>query len=235
MAVQDLQVLFEDNHLLVVNKPAGLSTMGAVAGQATLLSLAKDYIKQKYAKPGNVYLGVVSRLDALVTGVVVFARTSKSAARLTEQFRSREVVKTYWAMVEGVVAPAGRCTNWLLHDDQAARVRVVGPSVSGAKEALLSYRRLATAGGNSLVEVALETGRKHQIRVQLADLGCPILGDRKYGSGRPFPAGIALHARRVVFRHPVGRDRLEFQAPLPSSWRSLRLPEWDEAGSERLQ
>ncbi len=235
MPVHDLHILFEDNHLLVVNKPARLSTMGAGAGQTTVLSLAKDYIKRKYSKPGNVYLGVVSRLDSLVTGVLVFARTSKAAARLSEQFRGRDVAKTYWAMVEGLVAPAGRCTNWLLHDDQAERVRVVGPNTPDAKQALLSYRRLATAGGNSLLEIELETGRKHQIRVQLADHGCPILGDRKYGSSRTFPVGIALHARRLVIRHPISRDTLPLEAPLPSAWRSLALPDWDDSGRVRLQ
>jgi len=225
MPVADLQILFEDNHLLVVNKPAALATMGAAGHQTTLLSLCKDYLKQKYAKPGNVYLGVVSRLDSLVTGAVVFARTSKAAARLTEQFRTREVAKTYWAVVEGEVEPAGRCVNWLLHDDRAERVRVVGSGVPDAREARLRFRRLAAVGANSLLEVELETGRKHQIRVQLADHGCPILGDRKYGSSRTFPAGIALHARRLVFRHPVGGRTLTFEAPLPRAWRSLGLAE----------
>jgi 23S rRNA pseudouridine1911/1915/1917 synthase len=214
-----LEVLYEDNHLLAVWKPAGLATMGAAAGTPTLISLAKQYVKQRYAKPGNVYLGVVSRLDAPVTGVVVFARTSKAASRLTEQFRSREVEKLYWALVEGLWEPAeGTLTQWIFHDDRAERMRIVGPAVAGAQEARLDYRRLRTVHGVSLLEVELHTGRKHQIRVQLADRGHPILGDRKYGSHREFRGGIALHARRLVFQHPVRDERIELVAHLPPTW-----------------
>lgn len=217
-----LQVLYEDNHVLAVAKPAGLATMGAVAGEATLLELAKQYVKKRYHKPGNVYLGVVSRLDAPVTGVVVFARTSKAAQRLTDQFRARTVEKTYWAIVEGIVEPVtGECVAWVLKDEQAKRMRVVRPQFPGAKEARLSYRRLAFVNRDSLVEVELHTGRKHQIRLQWADRGHPILGDAKYGSRRSFPAGIALHARRIVFAHPVKDERIELYARIPASWRSL--------------
>ena len=137
-----LDVLYEDNHLLVVNKPAGLPTMGTPGGRPTLLTLAKQYVKQRYQKPGNVYLGVMSRLDAPVTGVVLLARTSKAAARLTEQFRSHTVEKTYWAVVEGVLEPpAGRLVDWLGHDDRHRRMHIVGPTLPGAKEARLSYRQ----------------------------------------------------------------------------------------------
>ena len=138
-----LHVLYEDNHLLAVAKPAGLPTMGTPEGRPTLLTLAKEYVKRRYQKPGNVYLGVVSRLDAPVTGVVLLARTSKAAARLTEQFRSRGVEKTYWAIVEGVVEPAdGRLVDWLAEDERHRRMHVVGPTMPGAKEARLAYRRL---------------------------------------------------------------------------------------------
>jgi 23S rRNA pseudouridine1911/1915/1917 synthase len=214
-----LEVLYEDNHLLAVWKPAGLATMGAVAGTPTLLTAAKQYIKLRYSKPGNVYLGVVSRLDSPVTGVVLLARTSKAARRLTEQFRSREVEKIYWALVEGgVEPPADSMTQWIVHDDQAQRMRIVGPAVAGAQEARLSYRRLRSLASGSLVEVELGTGRKHQIRAQLADRGHPILGDRKYGSRKEFQSGIALHARRLAFSHPTTGERIELVAHVPASW-----------------
>ena len=226
--MSQLHVLYEDNHVLAVAKPAGLATMGAAAGETTLLTEAKLYLKQKYHKPGNVYLGVVSRLDALVTGVVVFARTSKAAQRLTDQFRTRTVEKTYWAIVEGTVEPvAGECVAWVVKDERAERMRVVGPQFPGAKEARLKYRRVAIVHRDSLVEVELETGRKHQIRVQWADRGHPILGDAKYGSRRSFSSGIALHARRLVFMHPVQGEPIELVAPMPASWRSLGV--FDEA------
>jgi 23S rRNA pseudouridine1911/1915/1917 synthase len=216
-------VLYEDNHLLAVVKPAGLATMGLPDNRPTLLALAKEYVKHRYAKPGNVYLGVVSRLDVPVTGVVLLARTSKAARRLNEQFRARTVQKTYWAVVEGVVGPgAEECVDWVRRDQHNRRVRIVRPGQPEAKEARLVYRRLRKIqGGNSLVEVEPQTGRKHQIRVQLADRGHPILGDRKYGSRRPFPVGIALHARRLVVDHPVRDGRITLESPIPETWASF--------------
>ena len=209
--------------MLVLSKPAGLPTMGTPGGRPTLLTLAKEYVKERYQKPGNVYLGVMSRLDAPVTGVVLLARTSKAAARLTEQFRTHAVEKTYWAVVEGVVEPAaGSLVDWLGHDERHRRMHIVGPTLPGAREARLSYRRLSVVEGNSWLEVELETGRKHQIRLQLAHHGHPIVGDRKYGSRLPFPAGIALHARRLVISHPTTGVRLEFEAPLPDAWCAFR-------------
>lgn len=214
-----LEVLYEDNHLLVLNKPAMLPTMGTPLGTETLLTLAKQYVKEKCNKPGNVYLGVVSRLDVPVSGVVLFARTSKAARRLTEQFRSGSVEKVYWALVEGRIEPPEKeCVNWLAHDERHRRMRIAGPGLPGAKQARLRYRRLQAGQGGSLVEVELITGRKHQIRLQLAHHGFPILGDRKYGSRAPFPRGIALHARRLLVRHPVGEQPVEVNAPLPSYW-----------------
>ena len=214
-----LQVLYEDNHLLAVVKPAGLPTMGTPAGQPTLLTLAKEYVKQRYQKPGNVYLGVVSRLDAPVTGVIILARTSKAASRLTGQFRSRGVEKTYWVIAEGVVEPPeGRLVDWLAEDERHRRMHLVGPTMPGAKEARLNYRRLSIVGGNSLLEVELETGRKHQIRLQLAGHGHPVVGDRKYGSVVQFSHGIALHARRLVVTHPTTGATIELEAPLPAAW-----------------
>ena len=215
-----LEVLYEDNHILVISKPAGLATMGVSEDKASLLTVAKDYIKERYQKPGNVYLGIVSRLDAPVTGVVLIARTSKAARRLTEQFRSRAVEKVYWALVEGVIEPAeGQCVDWLGKDKRHRRMWIVGPTMPDAKQARLTYRRIAQLQDSSLVEVALNTGRKHQIRLQLAHRGYPILGDRKYGSRHPWPLGIALHARRLVFAHPVKGESMQFDAPLPEAWR----------------
>ena len=217
--MEPLDIIHEDNHLLVVSKPAGLATMGLPDDRPTLLTHAKQYIKQRYDKPGNVYLGVVSRLDAPVTGVVLIAKTSKAAKRMTEQFRYRKVEKTYWALVEGSIHPAsGDCVDWVIKDERHRRMHVVDESREGAKQARLHYRRLERIGGHSFLEVQLETGRKHQIRLQLSHHGYPILGDRKYGSKRPFPAGIALHSRRLVIMHPVRKEPRTFEAPLPPSW-----------------
>jgi 23S rRNA pseudouridine1911/1915/1917 synthase len=221
-----LEVLYEDNHLLAISKPAGLPTMGVAESEPSLLNLAKEYIKQRYNKPGNVYLGIVSRLDAPVTGVVLIARTSKAARRLTEQFRGREVEKTYWALVDGHIAPAaGECVDWLGQDERHRRMWIVGPTLPGAKQARLAYKRIAELTDSSLLEVTLETGRKHQIRLQLAHRGYPILGDRKYGSRRPWAVGIALHARRLVLTHPVKGDRLVIEAPVPTAWRRFGVRE----------
>lgn len=226
-----LEVLYEDNHLLAVNKPAMLPTMGVTDDRPSLLSVAKDYIRRKYAKPGNVYLGVVSRLDAPVTGVVLLARTSKAAARLSQQFRDRQVEKTYWAIVEGVIAPpSGVLTDHLRKDERHRRVHAAPRPSAETQFAELSYHTLGQRSGEptllnstsaSLLEVRPITGRKHQIRVQLSTAGFPILGDRKYGSTRRFPQGIALHARRLVIRHPVSTIQLALEAAPPSSWRSF--------------
>lgn len=238
-----LDVLYEDNHLLAVNKPAMLPTMGVPADtparkssrradgngpRQSLLALAKQYVGHKYAKPGNVYLGVVSRLDAPVTGVVLLARTSKAAARLSQQFRDRHVEKTYWALVDGNVSPSSsRLVNFLRKDERHRRVHVTGPHALGAQQAELTYRTIGgraddeympTVPATTLLEVDLLTGRKHQIRVQLAHLGYPIVGDRKYGSDRTFSVGIALHARRLVVEHPVRHTPLTIEAPLPAAW-----------------
>lgn len=221
-----LVVLHEDNHLLVVNKPAGIATMGVTDDEPSVAMLAKEYIKQKYHKPGNVYLGVVSRLDALVSGVLVFARTSKAAARLSEQFRERETSKIYWAVVERLP----RCStqelvHWLRKDERLQRMVVTAARAKDAQEARLNFRPLQKLACGELLEVELLTGRKHQIRLQLATVGAPILGDRKYGSDQPFPHGIALHARRLTIAHPVSKEELEFVAPLPAAWCKLGITE----------
>lgn len=215
-----LRVLYEDNHLLAVIKPPGLPTMGAAGGKTSLLDLARRYVKQKYNKPGNVYLGVVSRLDAVATGVVLLARTSKAARRLSTQFRERDVEKTYWAIVSAPVSPASdQCVDWVWKDEQQHRMRIASRPTSDAQRAELEYRVLRPIPGGCLLEIKLVTGRKHQIRVQLADRGHPIWGDRKYGSKRSFPVGIALLARRLELLHPVGKTPLELVAPAPQTWR----------------
>lgn len=213
-----LNILYEDNHLLAVFKPTGVATMGLPGGRGTLLEMAKEYIRKRYHKPGNAYLGVVSRLDLPVSGVVLFARTSKAARRLTEQFRTRTVRKSYWAMVEGKMEPVtDEYVDWIGRDDAGHPCILSRPGV-GAKEARLIYRRLSVLGGVSLLEIEPKTGRKHQIRLQLANRGHAILGDRKYGSLRQFAPGIALHARRLVVDHPVKHESLVLEAPVPATW-----------------
>lgn len=214
------QILYEDNHLLVINKPAGLATQGVAEGTPSLVTEIKRYLKAKYNKPGNVYLGVVSRLDASTTGVVVLARTSKAAARLSEQFREGTVEKTYWALVAPPPdPPTAELTDWLKKDEKLQRMSVVRKYTIGAQRAQLSYTTLQSAAGISLLSIDLETGRKHQIRLQLANLGSAILGDRKYGSRRQFTEGIALHARELQIAHPISKKPLRFVAPLPASFR----------------
>jgi len=224
-----LQVLYEDNHLLAVSKPALLPTMGVAPDRPSLLAEAKAYVKRKYQKPGNVYLGIVSRLDAPVTGVVMIARTSKAASRLSAQFRSGLVEKTYWAVVSGAPRPAeARLVDHLRKDERHRRMHVAAADDPDAREARLRYRTVRGVAIGTLLEVELETGRKHQIRVQLAHAGHPIVGDRKYGSREAFPNGIALHSRRLVVEHPVRREPLELTAPLPAAWHQVGV---DEAGA----
>jgi 23S rRNA pseudouridine1911/1915/1917 synthase len=245
-----LEILYEDNHLLAINKPAMLPTMGVAEDRPSLLAAAKHYIRKKYNKPGNVYLGIVSRLDAPVTGAVLLARTSKAAGRLSQQFRERDVEKVYWAIVEGNMEPAeGTLVDFLRKDERHRRMHVAQWNAPGAQRAELNYRSVMRdqptgRQGNkektiervspfppfslspcltsaSFLEVRPLTGRKHQIRLQLAHAGFPILGDRKYGSLQPFSVGIALHSRRLVIVHPVSKMQLEIEAPLPASWKTL--------------
>jgi 23S rRNA pseudouridine1911/1915/1917 synthase len=220
MRQQPLEILYEDNHLLVVNKPAGLATQGVMEGTASVVTLAKEYLKKRYKKPGNAYLGVVSRLDASVSGVLVLARTSKAAARLTKQFQTGAVEKVYWALVPGAPRPpGGELSHWLLKDDRARCMKEVAARTRGAQHARLSYRTVSKERLGTLVEVQLHTGRKHQIRVQLAAIDCPIVGDRKYGSRQPFSAeAIALHCVRLAVEHPTSGKRLTFEVRPPAYW-----------------
>lgn len=217
-------ILHEDNHLLVVDKPALLPTMGVAAGKPSLIELAREYIREKYQKPGNVYLGIVSRLDAPVTGVLPIARTSKAAARLTAAFRRRDVEKTYWALVAPEVRFRGyeedwtTLEDWVFKDERHRRMHIGDEHSPAAQLAQLRFRRRQSCAEGDLLEVQLLTGRKHQIRLQLAHHGLPIVGDRKYGSRIEFEPGIALHSRRLVFTHPVRKEPLDMVATLPRSW-----------------
>ncbi len=226
-----LEILHEDNHVLVVNKPAGLATQGVAEGTPSVLTRAKNYLKQKYAKPGNVYVGIVSRLDSTVSGALVLARTSKAADRLTKQFQSGEVKKTYWALVEKPPQPQeGELSHWVLKDDKARCMKIVPPRTRGAQHARLKYRTLGKEKLGTLVEVELLTGRKHQIRLQLSEIGSSILGDRKYGNRQPFADQvIALHCVRLELTHPTTQKRLSFLCPPPANWKLTKrqLPKTD--------
>lgn len=231
-------ILCEDGPLLAVNKMAGIPTQGVPATVPSLEAQVKAYLKQKYQKPGNVYLGIPHRLDRPVSGVVIFARNSKAAARLAEQFRLRQVRKCYLAVVEGCPDPQeDRMTDWLLKEPDIAQMNVVPENTVGAKMALLRFRVLQTrtlteessiSRRISLVQIELETGRMHQIRIQFASRGWPVVGDQRYGSTIPFPGGsdlgmevIALHAARLDLRHPIRYDDLTLTAPMPENWSAL--------------
>ena len=226
-----LAILYEDYHLLIVNKPAPLLTQ-APTGIPNLEAAAKAYIKEKYAKPGGVYLGVPHRLDRPVSGVVCFARNTKAAQRVHAQFAEHKVRKVYWALVESAVSPAaGVWDDWLRKVEAEARVERAAEGDPGAKLALLEYRVLHTLDAATLVELTPLTGRMHQLRVQSAWRGHPVLGDAQYGGTRAFgpPAElprdrvIALHARRLTLTHPFTKAELTIEAPLPVYWPPLEM------------
>jgi 23S rRNA pseudouridine1911/1915/1917 synthase len=226
-----MHVLFEDHHLIGVNKPAPLMTQ-APAGVPSLEALVKAYIKEKYAKPAGVYLGIPHRLDRPVSGAVVFCRNTKAARRVAEQFQKHTVTKVYWARVEGPVADdAGEWRDFVRKIDDQAKAEIVPADVEGAKEAVTAYTVLRRDADATLLELTPKTGRMHQLRVQAAARGHPVLGDVLYGSTRPFgPAAelprdrvIALHARRLVIEHPFRKVPVELDAPVPEYW--------DQAGS----
>ncbi|MFO0937667.1 MAG: RluA family pseudouridine synthase [Gemmataceae bacterium] len=226
-----LDILFEDNHLLGLNKPAGWPTTHYDGTEETVDRLAKAYLKEKYQKPGNVFLGVVHRLDKLTSGALLFARTSKAAARLTEQFKQSAVEKVYWAVIDQDTSPdrpginpyewpdAGTLEDHLVHDDAAHRVRVAPANSPGAKPARLMFTVKARADRKILLELRPHTGRKHQLRVQLASRGHPILGDGKYGSSVNYNNFIALHARSLTVLHPITSEPITMTANLPAAWR----------------
>ena len=215
---QSFKVIFEDNHLIVVNKVAGVLVQGDKTGDVSLLELVKKYIKEKYDKPGDVFLGTVHRIDRPVSGVVLFAKTSKALARLNAQFKEKDIQKTYWACVHGQPnSPEGTLINFLVKDQAKNKSRVTSERTAGAKKAELKYNMRARSDRYTLLEVEPKTGRHHQIRVQLSAAGFPIKGDLKYGAQRSNPdASIHLHARMVKFMHPVSREIMEIKAPPPS-------------------
>jgi len=215
-----LDILFEDNHCLAISKPAGAVSAHFQGRHETLDLHVKRHLKEKHGKPGNVFLGVVHRLDKPVSGVLLFARTSKAAARLARQFREGTVEKVYWAVVEGLVGrAAGSLEDWLRKNEEAGRVEVVEPDERGARQALLHYQRRGEHGGLTWLEVRPQTGRTHQLRVQLAHHGHPIYGDAKYGSIHTLGSAIALHARSLTFLHPIRYEPITLTAELPRAWR----------------
>jgi len=222
-----LSVLYEDNHCLAVNKPAALLTQSATEDVPSLEHTARAYLKLRYNKLGRVYLGTPHRLDRPVSGVVLFARSSKAAQRLADQFRDRQVTKHYWALVEGSLTPdEGDWEDWLLKVPEEARTEIAAAQTPGAKLASMHYRVLKREPGRTLVEFEPRTGRSHQIRVQAASRGWPVLGDALYGAATSFgpPAElprdrvIALHARSLTFLHPIRYEPLTVMAPLPDYW-----------------
>jgi 23S rRNA pseudouridine1911/1915/1917 synthase len=214
-----LEVLYEDNHCLATLKPAGAVSAHFQGREETLDRVAKAYLKEKYKKPGNVFLGIVQRLDRPVSGVLLFARTSKAAARLSEQFRLGTVEKIYWAVAEGEVKSlAGSLEDWLRKGEERGRVEVVPPASPDARQALLHYERRAVHGGLTWLELRPQTGRTHQLRVQLAHHGHPIFGDAKYGSVHTFGQAVALHARSLTFLHPVRNEPVTVMAEIPRTW-----------------
>lgn len=220
-----MTVVYEDNHIIIVNKTASEIVQGDKTGDVPLSETVKQYLKEKYHKPGNVFIGVTHRLDRPVSGLVVFAKTSKALSRLNEMFKNSEVKKTYWAIVKQTPAETeGELVNYLVRNEKQNKSYAYDSEKPGSKKAILHYRLIARSDNYSLLEVDLKTGRHHQIRCQLAKMGCPIKGDLKYGFPRSNPDGsICLHARRVRFVHPVSKELIDVVAPIPSDnlWRSL--------------
>lgn len=222
---QNISILYEDNHLLVVVKPPNLLSQADQTGDEDLLSLLKEYIRKTYNKPGNVYLGLVHRLDRPVGGVMVFAKTSKAASRLSEQVRQGTFKRGYVAIVAGHPKPLqGTLRNFLLKDGRSNIVSVVKPNTPGAQEAVLDYKVVDMNATHSLVRIRLRTGRSHQIRVQMADKGHPLLGDQRYGPRSNERKQIALWAERISFAHPTTKEVLEFVQRPPSvkPWSDFR-------------
>lgn len=220
-----MKVVYEDNHIIIVNKCSGEIVQGDKTGDKPLSETVKEYIKQKYNKPGNVFLGVVHRLDRPVSGLVVFAKTSKALSRLNDMFRTGDVHKTYWAVVKRRdIAMEGTLTDWLTRNERQNKSYAHEREVPGAKKAVLKYKVRAVADNYMLIEVTLLTGRHHQIRCQLAHMGCPIKGDLKYGAPRSNPDGsISLLSRRVEFVHPVSKENIVAYADVPDDrlWHDL--------------
>jgi 23S rRNA pseudouridine1911/1915/1917 synthase len=215
--MSSIPVIYEDNHILVVVKPVNMPTQADDSRDPDLLNELKADLKTRHSKPGNVYLGLVHRLDRPVGGVMVFAKTSKAASRLSDTVRKRQLGKTYLAVVHGKPKqPQGRLTHWLLKDSMTNTVTVTPAGQAGAKEAILDYLTLGSADGLSLIKVKLHTGRSHQIRVQLAAIGCPLYGDQRYGSGVNKPGQqLALWSTGLAFEHPTLKETVSFRSVPP--------------------
>ncbi len=227
-AAKELLVLYEDNHLLGIYKPAGLLTQGPGHGHNTLLDVARAWLRKKYHKQGEIFLGLVHRLDRPVGGVLLLAKTSKAAARLSAQFRDGLITKTYLAVVEGIPHPPAGTLQHLLRRPPNRKSRPVPPGDLRGKQALLAYKTLESRGDMSLLEIRPETGRTHQIRVQLSHAGWPILGDTKYGARHRVRGGIGLLALELRFTHPTRQIEMVLNAPNPPDWVWPPLPEkWD--------
>ncbi|MBW8362386.1 MAG: RNA pseudouridine synthase [Kaistella sp.] len=213
------QIVFEDNHLLVINKKTGQLVQGDKTGDASLLDLLKDFIKKRDHKPGNVFLGLVHRIDRPTSGLVIYAKTSKALSRLTQMVKNREIKKTYWAVVAKEMIPhSGRLVHYLQKNEKTNKATVFIKVTEGAKESILNYQLIKTLDNFHLLEIDLETGRHHQIRAQLSKIGIPIKGDLKYGAARSNPnGGIHLHARKLEFIHPVTNEKTEIVAPVPEN------------------
>lgn len=226
-----MKVVYEDNHIVIVDKCSGEIVQGDKTGDKPLSETVKEYIKQKYNKPGNVFLGVVHRLDRPVSGLVVFAKTSKALSRLNDMFRTGDVHKTYWAIVKRRdIAMEGTLTDWLTRNERQNKSYAHEREVPGAKKAVLKYKVRAVADNYMLIEVTLLTGRHHQIRCQLSHMGCPIKGDLKYGAPRSNPDGsISLLSRRVEFVHPVSKENIVAYADVPDD----RL--WNDLSANAMQ
>lgn len=220
-----MRVVYEDNHIIVVYKESGEIVQGDKTGDTPLSDIVKDYIKEKYQKPGNVFLGVVHRLDRPVSGLVVFARTSKALSRLNDMFRTGDVHKTYWAITKEQPAELdGRLEHWLVRNEKQNKSYAYTCEKPGAKKAILEYKVVGRTDNYNLLEVRLLTGRHHQIRCQLAAMGCPIKGDLKYGARRSNPDGsISLLSRRVQFVHPVSKQLIDIVSPVPDDnlWQDI--------------
>ncbi|MBN10035.1 MAG: RNA pseudouridine synthase [Flavobacteriaceae bacterium] len=222
--MSDLSVIYEDNHILVVNKAAGLLVQGDKTGDESLVDIAKRYIKDKYQKPGNVFLGLVHRLDRPTTGVIVLARTSKALTRLNQQFKDRLTKKVYRAVVSGSPEPKARLEHFLKKNSSQNKSFHYPKNTLNTKHAILRYRYIEQLRSYHVLEIELETGRHHQIRVQLAAVGLHIKGDLKYGAKRPNQNGsIHLHAQSLALAHPTTREEMKFIAPYPDDviWNSL--------------
>ena len=213
------QIVFEDNHLLIINKKAGQLVQGDKTGDASLLDLIKDFIKKRDQKPGNVFLGLVHRIDRPTSGLVIYAKTSKALTRLTQMVKNREIKKTYWAVVQKTPYPQSqRLVHYLQKNEKTNKAPVFIKPTDNAKESILNYQIIKVLDNFQLLEIDLETGRHHQIRAQLSKIGAAIKGDLKYGAARSNPdGGIHLHARKLEFTHPVTKENLEITAPVPQN------------------